>query len=115
MSQKTERYHEILQSMKTALHVALLNQLLQTKQHLTRIQELLAHSISQKIQRTDFELQLLKSRLEQHNTTEILNRGYTLTLKAGFPVQTPEELQKEDLLTTIFPNFNVISRVEEIN
>lgn len=60
------------------------------------------------------EMNLLQKELEGMDVNRILQQGYTLTLKDGQVQKGIGELDKEDVIETIFETGRVVSRIEEI-
>lgn len=59
------------------------------------------------------ELDLLEARLNGMDQTQILAKGYTLTLKDGKILQTPAGLKTGDMIETVFTEGRIASEVKE--
>ena len=125
---------EILEAAQTLEQVAL-NALKFAHLELDRMQSTLQFASKTFIRQGVYDLDLIRQKLHlgiQHHLSEqhqqldkylqicqnlhpdqVLQRGYTLTLKNGKSVTEPSELHAGDLITTLWKNGSVTSRVSD--
>lgn len=71
----------------------------------------LEQAVKRFLQQKQHEVDLLASKLEGLDQTQLLQRGYTLTLKAGKVLASAQDLQPDDEIETIFADGRARGRV----
>ena len=72
------------------------------------------HLFLTKMDKRASEVMRIKGELKLHDPNEPLKRGYSMVFKGNSVVRTVTQVKMNDLLTVIFKDGNVSSRVEEV-
>ncbi|MEZ4851849.1 MAG: exodeoxyribonuclease VII large subunit [Bacteroidia bacterium] len=82
------------------------------RQVLDDYQNRLLQAYQRFVQQKKHELDLLEAKLKGMDITELLKKGYTLTLKDGVIQNTSDQIQKGDTIETVFTDGRIKSEVK---
>ena len=107
-----ERYLD-LEKYSQAIHLNTKSYLQNQNRLLNYIEEELPRNLSLRLKNENKQLDHLTAVLDLLNPENILNRGFSMTLKEGKPVKKVNDLKQNDLIETVFADGRITSKVEK--